>query len=42
MQGMFTVQVPQSVADIAEIFGVGADDVISHATNHLTASRDCR
>ena len=36
MQGMFTVQVPQSVSDIAEIFGISAQDVISHATNHRT------
>ena len=35
MQGMFTVQVPQSVRDIADIFGVGTADVISHATNHV-------
>jgi transposase InsO family protein len=38
MQGMFTVQVSQSIADIAEIFRVGADEVISHATNHITAA----
>jgi len=38
MQGMFTVQVSQSVKDIAEIFRVGADEVISHATNHITAA----
>ena len=38
MQGMFTVQVPQSVRDIADIFGVGSADVISHATNHVTAA----